>query len=458
MRRFVRCYERPLCALLALMALALWTPLRAAALEYETGETLQLSLPYDALSFGTSVGSFPESTVESISGYSLVGRMIAATGRTVYLQASSGEVTWRPVAELDADADPMDPCFVVVSRDGRKIALGTGFGKPLYVFPTYLLSTDVPLNLNQHRAVKRWDLSYYDGVFRDARFLFINRGADNYQSEILAIDTEQTGPEAITIAVSEIPGASAGLAFDDHGNLVTGIGWDPEFTRTGELRIFDARQLDAALGEQEPRSYDDAGQVIAHNVLSAASLAFDSAGNLIVGGGDVFGNTGNLGYAAIIDASVLERVRAGGAPLDPNSPVEFTRIAPDPCMNDDATKVVYVSATQALMVSYNALTQPPECAPVDWSGAPGSANTVQVYFPKDAPDEDGDGIPDGIDADFGKPDPTVGRADYLRLVNAFGAREDDIHFDGSADYDRNGLVDELDYRLFLGHWGTPRPL
>lgn len=445
-------------ALLTLAALIGSGPQRARALDYETGDGWSLELPYDSLSFGTSVGSFPESTRGSISGYDLVGRMIAATGRTVYMQASSGEVTWLPVATLDSDADPMDPCFVVVSRDGRKIALGVGYGKPLYVFPSALLSADVPLNLSRHKAVKRWDLSYYDGVFRDARFLFLNRGADNNQSEILSIDTERSGPSAVSVAVSNIPGASAGLAFDAHGNLVTGIGWDPEFTQTGQLKIFDARQLDTALGEQPAQHYEEAGVVVAENVLSAASLAFDDAGNLLVGGGDVFGNTGNTGYAAIIDASVLERVRAGGAPLDPTSPAEFTQIAPDPCINDDATKVVYVPATQALMVSYNALTQPPDCAEVDWSGTPGSTNTLQVYFPKDAPDEDGDGIPDAIDPDFGKADPIVGRADYLRLVSAFGSSSEDLHFDASADYDRNGLVDELDYTLFLEHWGTPRPL
>ncbi len=443
-------------AALTLLLAASLAPQVAMALDYETEEGWSFELPHDGMSFGTSVGTFPESTVGSVSGYELVGRMLAATGRTVYMQASSGVVTWLPVARLAQDEAPMDPSFLVVSRDGRKVALGVGYGKPLYVFPSALLSADVPLELSRHKAVKRWDVSYYDGVFRDDRFLFLNRGADHGQSEIVVVDTEQTGPSAISLAISDIPGASAGLAFDAHGNLVTGIGWDSDFTQTGQLKIFDALALDTAIAQQTPQAYEGAGSVVAENVLSAAFLTFDQAGNLLVGGGDVFGTTGNYGYAAVIDTSVLDRVRAGGPPMDPGSPDEFSVLAPDPCMNDDATQVVYVPGTQAVMVSYNPASQPPDCADFDWSGSDGSK--LQVYVPADAPDEDGDGIPDAIDADFGKPDPIIGRADYARLINAFGSTVDDVFYDASADYDRSGSIDEADFQLFLTRWGTLRAL
>ncbi len=90
---------------------------------------------------------------------------------------------------------------------------------------------------------------------------------------------------------------------------------------TGQLKIWSSDEIDAllALGA-EALDYLATGDILAEGVLSAAFLGVDSENNLYVGGGDVFGSSGNMGYAALVNASVLERVLDGGAPADLSSP------------------------------------------------------------------------------------------------------------------------------------------
>ncbi|MCA9298875.1 MAG: hypothetical protein KDA28_07405, partial [Phycisphaerales bacterium] len=57
--------------------------------------------------------------------------------------------------------------------------------------------------------------------------------------------------------------------------------------------------------------------------LSASPLSFDGLGNLLIGGGDLFGGT-EFGYAAVVDGDEIDDALAGGAiasstlRLDPN--------------------------------------------------------------------------------------------------------------------------------------------
>jgi hypothetical protein len=298
-------------------------------------------------------------------------------------------------------------------------------------------------------------LDYYDATFRDARWLFVNAGAPGLTSVIYAIDTTMAPPATVVPIVQGIPGASGGLAFDADGNLVTGIGYDAMGARTGEITVFAAADVDTALamGAGGALDYEDDGYLVANNLSSAASLGFDADGNLLVGGGDVFGTTGNYGGADLVDASVITRVLMGGAPLDPSEPSEYARLEPDPCANDDSTRVLYVEGVELLLVSANRASLPPTCETVDWSG-PSSSTTLDAHFPPSAPDDDGDGVPNGIDPDFGAR--RVGDRDELwRLVQAFDADAADPSFDSEVDFVEDTRIDEADFGYLRDRWGGP---
>lgn len=422
---------------------------------YGDGDGYTLTPPYDSGSFTTIIAAFPAGTTRIIDGYPAASRLLAATGHTLYLLQSFGSSDWLPAAIL-AESDPsMDPAFVAVAPNGEKIALGSGLGKPLYVFPTTLLSVDSPAVLTTSSEAHRYDgLNYYSAAFRDGRYLFVNAGGDVLgQSLIYAIDTEASATTVLPI-LDAIPGASGGVAFDAAGDLVTGLGWDPDDMRTGELKIFDATSIDALLadGGATPLDYDAAGHVLAEGMLSADPLGFDGQGNLYVGGGDVFGSSGHYGYVNLIDAAVVSRVLAGGAPADADDPSEVGTIAPDPCRNDDRTTVAYVPGVDMLLVSANLASLPPNCEGVDWSAGPTGA--LQVYFPPGAPDSDGDGIPDGVDPDY-EARRYYGPDELSRLVNALDATAADPSFDAAVDYDADGAIGDGDFAFLRAHWGAP---
>ncbi len=167
---------------------------------------------------------------------------------------------------------------------------------------------------------------------------------------------------------------------------------------------------------------------------------------MYVGGGDAFGGSGDYGYAGARERLGAGPRTRGGAPADREKPEEFREIAPDPCRNDDATSVLFVPGVEMLSVSSSTGSLPPNCDPIETTGT-GVTPVQQLYFPDDAPDTDGDGVPDGADNAYQAPNPDqadsdgdgygdaadcdadndnlLGRAELSRLVDAFGKRTGD---------------------------------
>jgi hypothetical protein len=416
---------------------------------YSDAGGYSITPPYDSHSFTTIMSAFPASDTRILDGYPLASRLLAATGRTVSLQQTFGESTWLPVAVL-ADSDPYtDPAFLALSSDGETIGLGVGLGKPLYIFPAGALSVTSPDVLTTDPNAKRYvGLSYYSAAFRGDRYLCVDAGgAEIGESYIYAIDT-QASVETILPIIDSIPGASAGIAFDSAGDLVTGIGWDADDSRTGEIKIFDSSSIDAALAGS-PLDYDSTGAVVATGILSADSLGFDSSGNLDVGGGDVFGTSGHYGYAQVISAGVISRVMTGGPPADASDPNDVTKIAPDPCMNDDWTGITFVPGVDMLLVSADLATMPPDCASVDYTT---TAAPTTVYFPPNAPSTNG--IPNGVNPDY-EAQEFYGTTELSRLVNALDSSTGDANFDASVDYVADGKIDDADFTFLSAHWALP---
>ncbi len=451
--------------------------LAATGSDYSTKVTYGVAFPPAITSFGTSTDAFGADVTGDIDGFPLRSKILAAADSSVFLQKNFGGSGWVEVGKV-VDFS-MDPSFVKVSPDGAKIALGTGFWKPLYVFPTSALSAIEPPDVGRASGSKAFDVTYYDAAWRDSRYLFLNTGTFDGSpgSAVLAVDTEAPEPStAVRLIIANIPGASGSVAFDRHGNLVTGNGYTySSESDTGQLKIWSAADIATTLKtEPAPLDYLGTGHVLADHVLSAAWLGVDSDNNLHVGGGDAFGGSGDFGYAALVDSAVLARVLAGGAPLDRSSPQEFTQIAPDPCKNDDATSVLFVPGLKMLSVSFNAASMPPDCAKLDASGD-GEPPEQQLYFPPGAPDTDGDGVPDGADNAYQDPNPDqadsdgdgygdaadcdednddfVGRGELSRLVDAFGKRRGDAGFDSHLDRDDDGELGISDFAILRDKWG-----
>jgi hypothetical protein len=458
-----------LCALLSGVALlASAAPARAADGDYATKPTYSLTLPSSPSSFGTAADVFGSSVATDVDSYPLRGRFLAATGSTVFLQKNFGANLWLPVATIGTST--MDPCFLKISPSGAKIALGTGLSKPLHVFDTSLLSLVLPQDLTQASNVAHFNEDYFDGAWRDERYLFLNGGSAT-GSQVYALDTEDPSGTPIPI-IPDIPGASAGVAFDPAGDLVTGLGLDygPDGTHTGEIKIWSAGSVAAALAGS-PLSYRT-GSVLTEGALSAWPLGFDPSGDLYVGGGDVFGSSGNYGYAVVVSAAVVARVLVGGASADLSSPADFQKIQPDPCHNDDSTGVWYAPSLDMLVVTADLASMPPNCASVDTTQ---SGPSGQQYFAPNAPDSDGDGIPDGADNAYLTPNPDqkdsdgdgwgdaadcdadndglVDRADLSALMQAFGSSTGAANFAGGYDLNHDGRVDFADFSLFQQRWG-----
>ncbi len=185
-------------AIAALALIALAGRAVAADAGYATQPPYSLTLPGSDLSYGTSADVFDGSVTTSVDGFPLRGRFLAASGRTIYLQKNFGADLWLPVATLGPD-ETMDPCFIKISPNGQKIALGVGFYKPLFVFDTSLLSVSSPPNLRTVPGVKIWDENMYDGAWRGNRYLFINAASATAGSQIYAIDSDGTTGTPIPI-------------------------------------------------------------------------------------------------------------------------------------------------------------------------------------------------------------------------------------------------------------------
>lgn len=442
------------------------SPMSAAADDFAdyksaAGTTAEIDLPTIA-SYATAADFFPDGTADLIDGkYEAEGRLIAATGTSIYMQRTYGSSVWDVVATVPS---AMDPSFIHVSPDGDKIALGLGYNQALLIVPTSVLSVQNPPDLTATAAVDQFpQISYYDGDWRDNRYFIVDGGswptgcsppydenpACNFSSGVGAVDTEDNNPATHVGAplIQNIGGASSDVEVDGSGNLITGIGWSTE-GRTGELKVWADGEWDPVNGSSN--DYESNTRYLATNVLSGAYLGQDAEGNLHVGGGDAFSSTPPIasenGYAAIIANGVVGRVAAGGAAVndgDKSDNSEYKYFAPDTCQDDTATGILADSWGRGLGVMWN----PGTCvgglgsASDYWSA--GDTPRLTIYYPGSAPDTDGDGVPDSGDNAYLAANPGQEDADGDGYGNA-----------ADADFDNSGAVNLTDYQEFRSVYGS----
>lgn len=247
------------------------------------------------------------------------------TGFDVSLQEQPGSSTFNFLGTLPSEVEGgVDPAFIVTSPDASFFVLGTGagafpepFNGSIFTLPITggeaTLIANIPLNFSASFRLEQTDE------------IFVNRGEGNFSGSEVERLLLSTGE--IQTVIDNIPGASAGIGFDYLGNLYTGIGFDPDGVRTGEIRRFLGDDVDEAIQTGIPLTFDTDGEFVAQ-VLSATGLLFDEEGDLWVAGGNLSGN-GQQGFIAEVNPETGELIRQ----IDPsdgdpeNGPQNFFSIA-----------------------------------------------------------------------------------------------------------------------------------
>lgn len=254
------------------------------------------------------------------------GRLLSATGDGVYVETGVGTGAFELVSTIDTElfGGAPDPAFLRVSPDGQRAALGGGFGKPLAIFELSSLGTAVTPTMIGAGNADFFSVNHFDAEWLDGSNLAITAGDFGDPAWVSLLDvTSSTASPVNPIIVSNINGASGGIAFDDSGRLYTGNGFGAGTpgSDTGWIRVFDPG--DWSVGS--PADFEVDGVFIG-DVLSASSMSIDPDGNLIVGGGDFI--EGQTGYLGVISASAIASAMLGSGPVDINDPLQLRRLDP----------------------------------------------------------------------------------------------------------------------------------
>ena len=464
--------------------------------DYKTANdtTGDITLPTVTAGYFVAGDFFPEGTTDMIDGqYEAEGRMIVAMGTQLLIQRTYGSSAWDVVGTVPTT---MDPCFVRPSPNGSKIALGRGYGQPLLIVPTSLLSVEDPKDLTTLAGVVSFTsphLSYYDGDWKDEQYFIIDGGSwpelgdgcdppyhDDpdcvFSGGVGALDTWGDPATQTGVMITSHDGASADVEVNDNGNLIVGIGWKPTpVNRTGELRIIPNGQWDPTT----PNDIDfDAQNLLAQNLLSGAYMGQDAEGNLHVGGGDAFGTGGppENGYAAIIEGTVVSGIADGtpGPVNDGNRSdnSEYKYFQDDPYGDDSATGIVANTWARCIGVIWNPTGTGAVGSATDY-WMPGVTPTMTYHCPGSAGNDDNDGIPNALDNAYLTDNPgqedtdgdgygnaadadldndnTVGITDAGKFRTAYGTSDPD------ADFDSDGSVGITDAGTFRTRYGENAP-
>lgn len=252
------------------------------------------------------------------------GRLLMVTGNSLFLETGVATATFNEVAVLDDSqtGGGTDPAFLAISPNGQRIAVGTGFGKPVAVFETNALGTpDAPTTLTSGTLADYFHVGHFAGAWFDNNALALTAGEFAMPSFVSLLDTASNpdNPANDTI-ITNIQGGSAGVAFDTDGRLYTANGFAyGTGSDTGNIRAFDP--IDWANGAD----FETDGTLIG-DILSGNALNFDAEGNLFVGGGDF--DTLDAGYLGVVNAAAIANALAGFGPIDPGNPAHLARLDP----------------------------------------------------------------------------------------------------------------------------------
>lgn len=255
------------------------------------------------------------------------GRIIALSGANVFIETAVGSKTFpaTPNATLAGLNLGSAAAFLRVSPDGSRIAVGNNGGPSFSDFRIGVYATA------DFSGQVFSGLPHYDARFFGNNELIISRGGATFAdpSSVVALDVTQDPMSAVTrLLVSGIGGASAGVFVDAAGRLVTGNGFQNSGpSQTGDIRSFGPGEWQPGLSGGPAVNFETGGTLVAR-LLGAASLGFDSEGNLLVGGGEF---NGQPDYAGIVRASrYLDTLAGMASPVTASEMVDLRQLFPQP--------------------------------------------------------------------------------------------------------------------------------
>ena len=269
------------------------------------------------------------------------GRLLAVNGSAALVETAVGSGTFASLGAVGGYAPPsFGGSFLTVSPDGTRAAVGANGSGQVTVFNTATPATATTFGGAQYD---------FDAAWADNSRLAVSNSA--------GVQILNTTTGGATTVVTDVGGASAGVAFDAAGNLYTGNGYDYDATSgssTGTIKAFSKTAWQAALTGGTAADFEATGTAVA-KLLSAGSLGFDKSGNFYVGGGDFFGGSGDFGYAALVSASAVQNALAGGAVVTASSDASALRKFASPAATvsaDESPIWVYNDATGDLDLRY----------------------------------------------------------------------------------------------------------
>lgn len=272
------------------------------------------------------------------------GRLLLLNGANVSVETAPKSGAFSSLGDIPGFSLMFwGPGFLAVSPDGTRAAAGSNAGGTIAVFET--------ANPTNATIVTGDDFA---GEWIDNRYLAIANGMSGPRVEILDTQTATMTP-----VITNIGGASAGVAIDAAGNLYTGngYGYNTGGSSTGWIKAFAAADWQNALATNTPLNFETTGTPVA-DLLSAYPFGFDGSGNMFVGGADFFGGSNDKGYAALISADAIADALANPQatpPINGNSPASVLRKIASPQETLDSLQPPtwnYNAGTGELLLGY----------------------------------------------------------------------------------------------------------
>lgn len=271
------------------------------------------------------------------------GRLIALVGEQVFVETSIASRTFSIGGTLPAAEFPFfGPAFLRVSPDGTRIAVGNNGGSSFGDFKVGVFDAST-------LSGQWFSAGHLDAEWADNAHLAITTGDFVNPGVVTMLDV--TSPDPLNpsnpVVVNNIGGASAGIAFDAAGNLLTGNGFTSQGpSGTGAVRAFTNAAWTAVLSGGTVIDFENDGVPVV-DVLSASPLGFDSEGNLYIGGGDAAPDTD---FVALVRWSAVAAAVAGGGPADPSDPAQVRQLDPIPANDSNFFSANFNPVTAELYI------------------------------------------------------------------------------------------------------------
>ena len=233
-------------------------------------------------SYSKAVGSGGEGAAFDVDAQ---GRMVIMNGNQIYRQDAVNGSAFSPIGSVPAGfVDSFSGAsFIRFSPDGTRLAIGNGVfgaGGRVGVVGVAGLSTA------GSSPIMWTPMDNFLATWADNQTLLVSGGAGVGAVFSPADNSAISG----RVIINGIDGASGGVAFNGT-HIFAGNGFDfspGSGSNTGEIRTIP---LATALASPTPIDFEAGGGGMAPiaRVLSASPMEFDPFGNLLVGGGDVFG-------------------------------------------------------------------------------------------------------------------------------------------------------------------------